>query len=162
MDWLEVSAIAGAIGVLVNSALFVIFFFQLNVMKRQYKEIEKEYGTYNALDEKFIEFQKLCLAYPYLDIFDVRDPDPEQLDKDKKKEELIAFTMLFSIFERAFIMYRNQDNEIKRQQWTGWDDYIKSFCKRKNFRDAWEKSGTTFDVKFTEYMNEILKKCATE
>ncbi len=68
----------------------------------------REYGTYNALDERYIDFQRLCLTHPYLDVFDVPDTAPAALNPVQKKEELIAFTLLFSIFERAFLMYSEQ------------------------------------------------------
>ncbi|MEM2089827.1 MAG: hypothetical protein QXL88_01915, partial [Candidatus Pacearchaeota archaeon] len=81
------------------------------------ERIEREYGTYDALDEKFIEFQNLCLQYPYLDVFDLPDKNPVKLNERQKKEELIAFSILFSIFERAFLMYYNQPSEIRKRQW---------------------------------------------
>jgi hypothetical protein len=127
--------------------------------RKRYKELEKEYLTYNALDEKFIGFQKLCLDHPYLDVFDVKDHKPQKLNEEQQKQELIAFTLLFSIFERAYIMYvcMKQAKEIREEQWKGWEEYIQNYCQRPNFVEAWKKSGTTFDERFTDYMNDTLK-----
>ena len=119
--------------------------------KRKEKR-DREYGTYNALDEKYLEFQKLCLDHPYLDIFDIEDESPKKLDAKQKKEELILFTMLFSIFERAYLLYSDQNSNIKKKQWSGWDSYIKSYCARDAFLEAWKKSGSTFDTDFERYM----------
>jgi hypothetical protein len=122
----------------------------------QKEQRDREYGTYNALDEKFMEFQRLCLDHPELDTFDVQDMAPKPLSAEQQKKELIAFTMLFSIFERAFLMYQDQSTEIKRAQWSGWDSYIKGFCKRANFQSAWKASGTTFDTRFESYISHEL------
>ena len=130
-------------------------FLQYQRTKRKEKR-DREYGTYNALDEKYLEFQKLCLDYTHLDIFDIPDDNPVLLNQEQKKQELIIFTMLFSIFERAYLLYSDQYSNIKKRQWIGWDSYIKSFCKRENFLNAWNISGETFDTKFETYMNNTI------
>ena len=113
----------------------------------------RELATYDALDEKYLEFEQLCLSHPELDVFDVPDASPIPRTPMLQKRELIAFTMLFSIFERAFYMYRGQDDAIRRAQWTGWDEFIAAYCARPNFQAAWARSGTTFDTDFQTYMN---------
>ena len=143
------------------SKLIIILGFPLafiQYMRTKHKEKQdREYGTYNSLDEKYLEFQKLCLEHPYLNIFDIPDDTPKLLNEQQKKEELILFTMLFSIFERAFLLYSDQYSDVKKKQWTGWDSYIKSFCKRENFLQAWRKSGSTFDTDFENYMEKIIE-----
>ena len=140
---------------------FPIAYFQYIIAKKREKR-DREYGTYNALDEKYLEFQQLCLEYPHLDIFDIPDSTPKrELNETEKKEELILFTMLFSIFERAYLLYTDQYSSIRKKQWTGWHTYIKSFCKRQNFLDAWKKSGATFDTEFESYMNNIIQNMDT-
>ncbi len=131
-------------------------FIQYRITKKKERR-DREYGTYNALDEKYIEYQELCLQYPYLNIFDIPDKKPAELDDKQKKEELILFTMLFSIFERAYLLYSDQYSNIKLKQWSGWDAYIKSFCQRTNFLEAWNTSGSTFDTEFEKYMKEVIK-----
>ena len=117
---------------------------------------DREYGTYNALDEKYLQFQTMCFEHPELDIFDVPDRSPKPLSEEQAKQELIAFTQLISIFERAFLMYHDQSTKIKRAQWTGWDEYIRHYCQRQNFIYAWEMNGTTFDLDFENYMETII------
>lgn len=132
------------------------------VRATQKEAADREYGTYNALDEKYIEFQKICFDHPALNIFDISDRAPKELSEEEKKQELIAFTVLFSIFERAFLMYHDQDSDIKARQWTGWNDYILSYCSRKNFRDAWGISGQTFDTKYQEFMLSLMPEIAKD
>ena len=126
-----------------------LFQYYRTVKKEQQ---DREYGTYNALDEKYLEFEKLCLEHPY------PDQMPIQLTEPQKKQELIAFTMLFSIFERACLMYRDQSTTIKQRQWSGWHEYIGRFCRRENFRRAWATSGNTVDTIFQGYMAQRLSE----
>jgi hypothetical protein len=135
---------------------FPLAYLQYHKAKKKEKQ-DREYGTYNSLDEKYIEFQKMCLQRPYLDIYDIADATPKKLTEEQKKEELILFTMLFSIFERAYLLYSDQKSEIKKKQWSGWDIYIKSYCTRENFLQAWETTGATFDTDFEEYMKHNIK-----
>lgn len=145
--------IAGRIVVLLG---FPLAYVQYLRTKRKEKR-DREYGTYNALDEKYLEFQKLCLDHPYLNIFDIPDKVPQKLDEKQQKEELILLTMLISIFERAYLLYSDQNSVIKKKQWVGWDSYIKSYCKRENFLQAWKISGNTFDTDFEKFMEECIK-----
>jgi len=123
------------------------------------EQADREYGTYNALDEKYLEFLKLCYDSPGLDIFDVADSTPLPVAEIDYKRELIAFTMLFSVFERAYLMYYDQPDKIRARQWTGWLDYIQHYCSRGNFRKAWEVSGETFDTGFQVFMSRELERC---
>ncbi len=129
--------------------------FQFWLKVRQEKR-DRDYGTYNALDDKYISFQQLCLAHPQLDIFDIPDAPSTTLTSEQRKQELVALTLLFSIFERAFLMYLDRSKAIRQRQWTGWQTYLTSYCARSNFRRAWEISGHTFDAAFQEHMKACM------
>ena len=116
------------------------------------EEQQKEDGTYHALDEKYLEYQKLCLRHPELDVFDYPSPRTGPVTEEIKKKELIMFTILVSIFERAFIMYRGQSERVRERQWKGWEQYIEQFCQRPNFREAWKVIGEMFDADFHEFV----------
>ena len=113
---------------------------------------DREGATYDAVDDKYIEFQRLCLEYPRLDVWDLPNSSPLELSKEEKKQELIAFTLLLSIFERGFLM----KSDMSSEQWTGWHEYIKDYSKRPNFRHAWKESGGTFDSRFEEFMGKLV------
>jgi len=116
-----------------------------------------ESTAYDSTDQAFRDFQKLCLENPKLDIFDVRDEKPEQLTREEKKKEVIAFTILFSVFERAYFIYDNYKSLNVSRQWDAWQEYIKDFCERPNFIHAWKVSGMSFDPKFQDYMKKNMQ-----
>jgi hypothetical protein len=120
------------------------------------EQADREYGTYNALDDKFLEFQRLCFENPTLDIFDVPDKVPAHCDPEQAKRELVAFTILFALFERAYLMYREHRTSLRDKQWSGWYEYIASYCGRENFRHAWSVSGVTFDSDFQVFMQSLI------
>jgi hypothetical protein len=121
------------------------------------EQADREYGTYNALDEKYLEFLEMCRANPRLDIFDIPDVTSADLSDTERKQELIAFTMLVSIFERAFLMYYDHEDSVRQRQWSGWHAYIRDYCKRTNFRNAWLDIGEQFDTDFHVFMATELQ-----
>jgi hypothetical protein len=117
---------------------------------------DREYGTYDELDDKYLDYQRLCLENPELDIWDIPDDLPKVLSQVERKRELQVFTVLFSIFERAYLMYSDMSSEVKRTQWHGWEEYIRSYSKRENFSRAWKQGGSTFATDFTRYMDALI------
>src|ERR1700730_16725096 len=92
-------------------ALFT--YFQTKKKEQQ----QREEGTYHSLDEKYLQYQELCLRYSGLDVFDYPSNNPRDLSDQEKKQELIMFTILVSLFERAFLMYRGHTEELREMQW---------------------------------------------
>lgn len=147
--WLEVlSYVSVILGIPIG------LFRMSRTAKRE--QLDREYGTYNALDEKYLEFLGLCFDHPHLDIFELRDSAASELTPIQKKQELIAFSMLFSIMERAYLMYSDQTSDIKKRQWSGWQNYLIDYCGRVNFRAAWQVCGDQFDTRFVNYVSTFL------
>lgn len=139
----------------VSGPLALISFFQSKKKEQQ----QREDGTYQSLDEKYLEFQKLCLQHPKLDVFDYSVESERALTADEKKQELIMFTMLASLFERAFLMYKDHVASVRDKQWSGWVEYMRQYGNRKNFREAWAKIGEMFDSDFHKFIDSLLKDC---
>lgn len=121
---------------------------------------DREFGTFDSLDDKFIEFQLLCLEKPYLNIFDVEDEHPVALTTLQKKEEVIAYSVLFAIFERAFVMYKARGFNKYNVQWQGWVEVMNVYAQRDNYRDAWAVNGFGWDGEFEAFMNKIMEEKA--
>src|SRR5205809_5623318 len=105
---------------------------------RQTDRLEKEYKTYDELDMKFFEYQKLALQYYDLDILEIPNNDPSLAFDKKRKQEQVAFAILFSLFERAFLMFNPQTDRFKKKQWSGWKRFLDDFLRRESIRSAWE------------------------
>jgi hypothetical protein len=119
--------------------------------KRRERE-DRERHIFDAVSASYIEFQHLCLERPYLDVFDIPDERPEQLTPRQEKEEVIAFAVLFSIFERAYLLYSEHPTPITSGQWREWDTHIRGYFRRGNFRRAWRQGSSSYDPRFVAYM----------
>jgi hypothetical protein len=166
MDWIHLKEVFEALSYISITIALPLAWAEYrharSAAEAEHKQVlqEQKYQTYHLLDEKYQEFLKLCFDNPDLDIFDVKDGNSSSssLSPERRKQELIAFNILFATFERAFFTYQSQTDELRRRQWVGWDAYIDSFAKRENFSHAWAISGITFDEEFQNYMSHVLAR----
>lgn len=140
----------------IAAPLAVFEYLKAKVTDRQ----EKEYETYNELDNKLFEYQKLALQYYDLDILDVPNNDPSLAFDKKRKQEMVAFSILFSLFERAFLMFSNQADTFRQRQWSGWKHFLSDFLRRDSVRTAWQLSKETYDTDFQIFMDQKLGEIA--
>lgn len=127
-----------------------IWIFYRNKWK---EKSDREYQTYNALDDKYIDFLVLCVDNADLDVYNERKLI---LTPEQEHKRLVMYEILISIFERAFLMYKDHDSKIKREQWQGWLKYIIEWYEVESFKKAWMKLGDQWDSKFVDFMNKIL------
>src|SRR6202140_3471570 len=120
------------------------------------QRLEKEHKTYDELDNKFFEYQKLALEYYDLDILDVPNNDPSLAFDKKRKQEMVAYAILFSLFERAYLMFSSQADKFRQRQWSGWKHFLNDFLRRENVRIAWELSKNTYDTDFQSFMDRKI------
>ncbi|HEA26020.1 MAG TPA: hypothetical protein ENH92_02765 [Ectothiorhodospiraceae bacterium] len=121
---------------------------------------EREYGTFDALDQKYIEIQQLCLEYSELDVFDSPFSNPKKLSEEQEKQEEAILLIRISIFERAFLMYQRTTSQSKKDQWEGWELEITEWLERDNFRSVWCEHGPYFDKSFFEHFNHSIPMAA--
>src|SRR6185295_3634822 len=132
--------------------LAVIAFLKVKETER----LQKEYKTYDELDNRFFEYQKLALEYYDLDILDVPNNDPSLAFDKKRKQEMVAYAILFSLFERAYLMFGNQADKFRKRQWSGWKHFLNDFIRRDSVRTAWQLSKNTYDTDFQSFMDRKI------
>ena len=60
-----------------------------------------------------------------------------QLTEEQMERKLALFGILVSIFERAYILvYEERMNKQTRRLWSSWEDYMREWCRRVDFRHA--------------------------
>jgi hypothetical protein len=151
-DWQEWAHVATVGGVLVGLAA-------LTFEKRR-ERIDRENGTYHALDEAYIEFLKLSLDHPDLHLPTAAllagqssEPDPERLVRHQ-----LVFEVLVSLLERAYVMYHRHGRVIRDAQWKGWDAYATRWAKRRDFAALWKQiSADEYDARFVAYIEALMK-----
>jgi hypothetical protein len=115
--------------------------------------LANEYKIYDELNNRFFEYQKIALEYYDLDILDVPNDDPSLSFDKKRKQEMVAYSILFSLFERAFLMFHQQAESFQLRQWSGWKHFLNDFIRRENVRSAWRLSKGTYDTGFQQFMD---------
>ena len=148
----EYLQLAAHVVVILGLPLAILLLYREKVRERR----DREYGTYNALDDKYIQFLEMCLEHPNLDVSDFPRQDQRQPTEAELRQVQILLTILVSILERAFLMYKDQSTEIKKRQYAGWVDYMKDWCSRPIFRSQWPTLGKQFDSAFLDFMNELM------
>jgi hypothetical protein len=119
---------------------------------RKVDRLANEYKIYDELDDRFFEYQKLALQYYDLDILDVPNNDPSLAFDKKRKQEMVAYAILFSLFERAYLMFTHQTVAFQERQWSGWKRFLDDFLRRESVRAAWDLSKGTYDTDFQAFM----------
>lgn len=132
------------------------------VRAQQREQAAREEQVYEVLHAEYLEYQKLCLQYLHLDVSDLPDHAPITLTSQQQKEEGILFSILFGIFERAYILHLENPTRVTRGQWRGWETYIHQYCRRENVRRAWNVGEDTYDPRFNAYMNDLITTLAGE
>jgi hypothetical protein len=156
-DWLEII-----------SSLIVIFAVPIAIW-RYFKNAKGEkqkngYLAYDSLDKEYTEWQKLCLQYidlPISDVDNCTEKDFQALPPTDKKKIKLIYTILVSIFERAYILYNTRyeaievSGEFKERQWNGWKEYMKSYSQSAVFKIVWQEIGTDYDKDFHREFDKL-------
>ena len=120
---------------------------------KQNERREREYKTYDELDNKLLEYQKLALLHD-LELIDVPDLSPALAgDQLRKKQQLVTSSLAFSLFQRAYLMFHGQSDRFKVRQWSGWNARLERFVNRDSTRDTWHISRAQFDTGFQRFVD---------
>ena len=146
-DYLEMATYM--VTILGVPAAIIVYF-----REKEKERNDREYGTYDALDDKYIEFLKLCLENKDLEIQAGKRLNIVELTQEQKIRSLIIYEILICLLERAFLMYKRHSSSIREGQWTGWDAYVTDWMKNENFREIWNSElNHQYDSDFLSYMN---------
>lgn len=144
--WELMSYIVTVIGL--PLAIFVFLFDQ-----RKERENEEE-EVYQLLSDNYQDFLKVALEHPDLRLFSTEENSP--LNEEQQERLLIIFTMLTSLFERAYLLLYEDDMSSKQsRRWNSWEDYIMEWCHKPNFRALLPKLLVGEDPGFVAYIEKI-------
>jgi len=130
----------------------VVFLYE----QRKERENEED-EVYQLLSDNYQEFLKIALDNPDLKLF-AESASPE-LSDEQKERRLIIFNMLVSLFERAYVLlYENKMSEKQLRRWLSWDDYMREWCRRRDFRSALPSLLEGEDSGFVNYIQQIMAR----
>jgi hypothetical protein len=132
---------------------------------KQKERKEAQLATYEKLDDRYWSYEGLALRHVGLDVSDAGVSDEvlgkllvprNKLSSEQRIQERQLQFMLIAMYERAFIMYSDKTDDFRKEQWVGWDNGLRRWCKRESFREAWAHLGVDFDGLYQEYVNKLL------
>jgi hypothetical protein len=130
---------------------FAIAFFAWEQRKERDNEDEE---AYQLLSDAYNDFLKVVLAHPDLRL---RTNEPLANPTGEQTERmLVIFDMLISLFERAYLVaYKPRMSDTERRRWNSWDDYMREWCRRDDFRNALPQLLRGEDPEFQHYLRRV-------
>ena len=134
-------------------AIFVFLYEQ-----RKERENEDE-EVYQLVSDNYQDFLKIALEHPDLQLFSTEVSDA--LNDEQKERQLIIFTMLMALFERAYLLIYDENMSPKQaRRWNSWEDFIIEWCKKPHFRALLPQLLHGEDPGFVQYLEKIAASCA--
>lgn len=128
----------------------VVFMFE---QRRERQNEEEE--VYQRLSDEYANFLKLLLKNSDLQLLSPEKESPA-LDTEQNERKKIIFDILVSLFERAFILvYEDGMNPQTKRLWASWDDYMRFWCRRRDFRQSLDDLLSGEDPEFVAYMKKV-------
>ncbi len=134
-----------------------IYIFMLEQSKERENEDEE---VYQLLSDAYSDFLKLVLANPDLRLR-TQSAIPNLTDEQRERR-MVLFDILISLFERAYLTaYDESMSDKQRRRWHSWDDFMREWCRRDDFRAALPKLLQGEDEDFAAYIQQIAKEEVT-
>jgi len=132
-------------------AIFVFLY------ERRKERANEEDEVYQLLSDNYQDFLKVVLANPDLRLFST--PKTENLSQEQRERMMVIFSMLISLFERAYLLlYDPPMSEDRKRQWGSWEDYMMEWCQREDFRAMLPDLLTGEDSDFAAYIKALASK----
>ncbi len=147
LEWWEgASYVVTVIGL--PMAIFVFLWDQ----KRDRQNDEEEIFQY--LSEEYAEFQKLILENADLRLSAARSM--ESLTEEQKERQRVLFDILISLFERAYLLvYEDHMDKQTARMWASWEDYIRFWLTKPDFRALLPELLDGEDPEFVAYVRTL-------
>jgi hypothetical protein len=147
--WELLSYIVTTIGLPVAIGVF------LYEQKKQRDNDDEE--VYQLLSDDYQDFLKVALDHPDLRLF---SPEGTQsLTEEQRERMYIIFNMLVSLFERAYLLlFESGMSSKQRRLWLSWDDYMREWCQREDFRSRLPILLRGEDPEFVAYIESLAQR----
>ena len=124
-SWELLSYVVTVVGLPLAIAVFVY---------EQHRERDnEEEEVYQLLSDNYQDFLKTALEHSELRLFSAEQTPA--LSEEQRERMLIIFSMLVSLFERAYLLlYEDDMNARQLRLWQSWEDYMREWCQRADFR----------------------------
>jgi hypothetical protein len=153
MDWIQILE-AGSYLVTVVGLPFAIVVYLIDQRRERANEEE---AIFLKLSDEYSKFMELVLANADLQLRSARMP--AALSDEQQERKMILFALLVSLFERAYVLvYEDDMDRQQRRLWQSWEDYMREWCRREDFRAALPGLLLGEDPDFVETIRRIAEE----
>ncbi len=129
IEWMELASYA----VTVFGLPLAIFVF-IHEQRKERRNEEEE--IHQRLSDDYSDFLKLVLDNADLHLLRRGDLHAV-LSEEQQERQDVLFGILISLFERAYLLVYEDDMPRQTQRlWQSWEDYMREWCRREDFRAA--------------------------
>ncbi len=151
MTLLERWEFASYIVTVVGLPLAILTFVWEQRKERQNEDEE----IFQRLSDEYREFLKLVLDNSDLHLLR-RESSRVDFTEEQKERRLAIFGILISLFERAYLLvYEDHMDKQTRRLWQSWEDYMREWVRRAEFREALPTLLDGEDEEFQAYMRRL-------
>lgn len=128
------------------------------VWEQRKERRNEEEEIFQRLSDEYREFLKLVLDNADLHLLR-REGVTHELTEEQKERRLAIFGILISLFERAYLLvYEDHMDKQTRRMWQSWEDYMREWVRRADFRDALPSLLEGEDKEFTLYISKLMQE----
>ena len=133
------------------TAIFIFIYEQRRERENEDEEI------YLLLSDAYTDFLKLIIANPDLRLHS--QSAVANLTDEQRERALTIFDMLVSLFERAYLLvYDDRMSAKQLRRWRSWEDFMREWCRREDFRTQLPRLLSGEDPDFAEYIRRIAQE----
>jgi hypothetical protein len=133
------------------------FAIAVYVRDQRRERASEEEEVFLRLSDEYAKFMELVLQNADLQLRSARVR--KDLDEEQQERRLILFELLMSLFERAYVLvYEDDMNRQQRRLWQSWEDYMREWCRREDFRSALPKLVQGEDPDFVHTIERIARE----
>ena len=152
MSALETMELVSYIVTIVGLPLAIVTFVWQQRQERRNEEEE----IFQRLSDEYREFLKLVLDNADLHLLR-REGSRAELTEEQKERRLAIFGILVSLFERAYLLvYEEEMDKQTRRMWQSWEDYMREWVRRTDFRGALPDLLEGEDEEFQRYIRGLM------
>lgn len=150
MEWAE--ALSYVVTIFGFPMAIIVFLYEQRKERRNEQE-----EIYQRLSDEYASFLRLALENADLHLLRRGGANVELTDEQKERKFTI-FNILVSLFERAYILvYDEEMDRQTRRLWQSWEDYMREWCRRSDFRAALTELLRGEDENFAAHIGRIAE-----
>ena len=151
MSWLEWMEMLSCLVTIVALPFAIAVFVYEKRKERQNEEEE----LYLKLSDEYSSFLRLVLDHADLQLLRRHGPQG-QMTEEQEEKKLAIFGILVSLFERAYMLvYEERMSKHNRRLWLSWEDYMRDWCRRADFRAVLPELLDGEDEQFCDHIRDI-------